>query len=315
MGSSSRGVNPKAKRQHYVPRFYLQGFSVQGKQHHLYCFDKLKLRTSKQNIKNMGCENYFYDTSEDVVQQTEKNLSYLESLWKPTCAKLVSTRDVSRLTFDERKLMAYFVATQLVRTRKWRQVLKGLPLGFAEGIRQMAEELPQEKRFRELREGIEVERLMLKKLATDEEAIKDLHITSLEDIPEYVYIICNKRKWILFVNHTAMPFWCSDHPITRNNPINPSPYGSLGILCKGVEIHCPLSPDISLCICDSTMYHSRPSKFEINDVQDIELQNSFQVCWSARYIFSNQNDFSLAERMIKYDPSLAHIDRERMSVL
>lgn len=313
MVSGSGRANARIKVQHYVPRFYLRGFSIQGRQHHLYCFDKSNLRMSKRNIKNVGCENYFYDISEDVDQQIEKNLSYLESLWKPTCDKLVSTQDVSRLTSDERKLMAYFVATQLVRTRKWRQVLfKDLPLQVAQGIRQMAEKLPWEERFRELRGGMEVEQLMWEKLATDEEARKGLHISCLEDIPEYADIICNKRKWILFVNRTAMPFWCSDHPITRNNPINASPWGSLGILCKGVEIHCPLSPNISLCICDSAIYYSWPNKLEISDVQDIELQNSFQVCWSARYIFSNQGDFSLAERMIKDNPSLGDIDRKRI---
>lgn len=307
-------MSTKIKVQHYVPQSYLRRFSIQGKQDYLHCFDKFKFKKFRVNSKNICCETYFHDTSEDVDQQIEKNLRYLESLWKPTCDKLVSTQDVTRLTSNDRKLIAYFVATQLVRTKKWRQELQSLPLQLAEGIRQMAEKLPQEKWSGDLKSGMELEQLMLKKLATDEEVIKNLHISTLEDIPEYVDIICNKKKWILFVNRTAIPFWCSDHPITRNNPINDSPYGSLGISCKGVEIHCPLSPNLSLCICDSTMYYSWPSKFEISDVQDIELQNSLQVYWSTRFVFSNQGDFSLAERIIRDDPSLATIDGKRTLV-
>ena len=311
MGSSSREANPKAKRQHYVPAFYLRSFSIKGKQHHLYCFDKSNFLKAKRNIKNLCCESYFYDTFEDIDQQTEKAFSYQESVFKNAYDKLNETQDLSSLTSDEKKRIAYFVTTQELRTKKWRQVLKNLPRQFGEGISQMAAKLPQGKWSEELRAGLKLEQLMYKKLANDEEAIKALHISTLEDIPEYVNIICNKWEWIIFVNRSAMSCWSSDHPVTRYNPIDLRPRGNLGLLCPGIEIYFPLNPKLSLCIRNPIQNLSTflPKKYEVSDIRGIRFLNSLQVSQSVRYILSNQSDFSLAESMIKDSPPLSDVNR------
>jgi len=299
-------MNARIKVQHYVPRFYLESFSISGKRHHLYYFDKDSLLKAKINIKNVCCEHYFYDTSKDIAQQIEKTLSYQESAFKSVYNKLIATQDLISLTNDERKAIVSFVATQELRTLKWRRALREIPQQIEEAIKQMAEKLPQEKRSGKLKERLELEQLMLKRFAKDKEAIKSLHISTLEDIPEYVDIIHNKFEWILFVNRTAMPFWSSDHPVTRYNPIDRRPRGNLGLLCPGIAIHFPLNPKLTLCVRNTVqnLSSSLPKKYEVSDIRFINLLNFLQVTQSVRYILSSQNDFSFAEGIIKDNPNL-----------
>lgn len=305
-------MNARVKVQHYVPRFYLESFSIKGKRHHVYCFDKSSFLKAKRNVKNLCCESYFYDTFEDVTQQTERAFSCQESAFKNVYEKLVATQDLISLTNDERKSIAYFVTTQELRTVKWRRVLRGLTRQHKEAIRQMAEKLPREKRLGELKGRLELEQLMLEKFANDKEAIKSLHMSTLEDIPEYADFIHNRFEWILFVNRTAMPFWCSDHPVTRYNPIDLRPRGNMGLLCPGIEIYFPLSPKLTLCVRNPVQNLSSllPGRREVSDIRGIIFPNSLQVRQSVRYVVSNQNDFSLAEKIIEDDRLLSNVERK-----
>lgn len=289
-------MSHKIKVQHYIPRFYLQSFSIKVKEDYLYCFDKSKSKKFVVNSRNIGCESYFYDTSEDVAQLNEKALSHFESLFKSVHKKLVTSKDLSVLTSKERLLMAYFVTTQEVRTKERRAM-------FEDMIRQVTKKLSERKLPKESVEQIKL----------DEERIKLLHISTLEDVPDFAEIIC-KMKWMLHINRTSKPFWCSDHPVSRYNPINQWPGGEMGLLCEGIKIYFPLSPRISLCMGHPTTYASLPSRDESTDVQEIEFQNALQVFYSTSYIFSNKDDFSLAEKMIRDNPPLADTERKRFIV-
>lgn len=116
------------------------------------------------------------------------------------------------------------------------------------------------------------------------------------------------------INNTPMPFWTSDHPVNSFNPVGAKPYGNPGLLCKGIEIHFPLSPKIVLSFCDPTTYELLPSRYEIKDIQSVIFENWLQVAHSTRYLFSNINDFTLAERILRDNPSLREIDRKRIQV-
>jgi hypothetical protein len=256
------------------------------------------------NSKNIGCESYFYDLSQDDDQQMEKTLGWAESLFCSAYNKLIATEDLGCLTSSEKISMACFVATQELRTKEHRAMLKNMVKAIEEKTFQIAEGFPKEK----VREAVE------EKLGdpNSEEDIKYWQLSSLTNVRRYADIVC-KMKWVLLINRTAMPFWSSDHPVNRHNDIDMRPYGNLGLSCKGIQIHFPLCPTASLSLLDPSMYASFPSYYEVKDIRNIEFANSLQVYGCTRYVFSNQNDFSLAEKMIKDSPSLADIDRKRVS--
>jgi len=260
----------------------------------LYCFDKSTCSKFAVNIRNIACETCFYDTDEDVGQDFEKTLSYSESHFKSVCSKLIQAEDLSCLTTREKKWMAAFIAVQLVRTKEHRVMLKQ----WIHWIKQQAQ-----------RRRVTVEDLWPAEETTTEEGIRSLHMRDFENVPELVYLICQK-KWILLINQTTMPYWSSDNPVNPPNVVMPlSDFRS-----STNQIQIPLSPKVSIWLCEPTMYKSLRSKYEITDIQKIIFLNSLQVFWSTRYIFSAQNDFSFAEQIIRNYPSLGDMDRERLSV-
>jgi hypothetical protein len=80
----------------------------------------------------------------------------------------------------------------------------------------------------------------------------------------------------------------------------------------------PLSPDICLAFVDPTHFEGNPSKIELGssdrDQDHITLVNELQVKQSKRHVFSNSDDFGLADRILEKYPRFANLDRERTTV-
>lgn len=293
-------MSTRIKLQHYVPRFYLKAFAIKPKKDSIYCFDKSNSKSFLVSIKNVASESYFYDKPDEVEQKIEKVLSVIESSFKPIHSKILDSRDIEGLTPDEKKSLAYFVMAQEHRTREQRETI-------ADMMKQAKKRLYKENLTEEFKQRYGIDKW------DTEEAIKALHLSTFKQIPLYADILL-QMKWILFINRTPMPFWSSDHPINRFNPIDAKPYGNLGLICKGIEIHFPLSPSVSLSFCDPSIYNLLPHRYEIKDIQNAVFENWFQVAHSTRYIFSNDNDFSLAGEILRDNPSLRDINRKRIEV-
>lgn len=65
-------IMKKVKKEHYVPRSYLEFFSCNNKSK-INVFDKEKrIVRPNQNIKDVACENYFYDIDWNNASIKEK---------------------------------------------------------------------------------------------------------------------------------------------------------------------------------------------------------------------------------------------------
>lgn len=277
------------------PSFIYEAFHIEGRKNYLYCFDKFNCNKFVVSTRNIASETYFYDTAQDVGQKLEKTLSYLESHFKRVYDKLIKVEDSSCLTASEKRWVATFVATQLIRTREHRVSLKY----WIHSIRQAAH-----------RKRVRVEDLWPLTEINSEEGIRSLHVRDFEKVPKLVCSICEK-KWILLINQTRIPNWSSDHPVNAPNVVAPlSDFSS-----PMIQMQIPLSPKVSIWLCNPIMYNSLRSKYEIMDIEKIRFLNSLQVYWSTRYVFSNENDFSLAEQLIRDDPSLRDFHRVRVPII
>ena len=100
----------KIKIQHYVPQFYLRNFSNKdGSTYFINCFDKVTQKIYTVNIDSIAAEKYFYDDDEDANQSVERKLGQMEAILSQACSALVKTEDVSVLSADQRKALAYLV--------------------------------------------------------------------------------------------------------------------------------------------------------------------------------------------------------------
>ena len=289
----------KVKIQHYVPRFYLRNFSQQiGKEFYLHCFDKSSFRQFRVNITSIGCEKYFYEIENDPVK-IEKILSRREAVFNIAYEKIISKKHLSNLSLKEKEAIATFATVQEIRTREMREMYKSI----GKKIKNALSDRPLSKDLERQSKGVDTEqtartlqlRLILETL---------LRKNDLVDI-------LLRMKWCLYENNTGMPFWTSDHPLSRFNPIDLRPYGNLGLLCRGIEISFPLSPQLGLSFCDPDNYRFNPEKSVCKE-DNVLFYNTIQLRSSTRHVFSIDNDFSIAKKWLNEHPDFRNIERKRI---
>lgn len=287
-------MSTQVKLEHYVPQFYLRNFSIKNNGKNVFCFDKTNLKKFISSIENIACEKYFYDFP--IGDKTvEEKLADVEAIFSSAYEKLVANKDLNKLNWAERVSIAYFFAIQEMRTREMREILKDI-------TKSLIKLLSRHKVSRELEK--ELERIK----AADYP--KEFQIRMFAHAKEFVDAILS-MKWILIVNKTDMLYWTSDQPISRFNP-HKDPLGNLGYLSEGVQIFFPLNPRLSLCLCDLVEYFPYPDRMETTDINNIIFQNHLQMRWSTRFVLSQDEDFSLAEKILQMEPELRNVDRRRI---
>ena len=279
---------------HYVPQFYLRNFSISDK---LWCFDKVTSTKFESSIRRIAFEKYFYD------QDSERYLSRIETETSPVYKKLVSGTDLRTLIWTDRLTIATFIAIQDVRTQEQRKSLEEIGEELLKRYSKVA--------LKDTHESTDViEKYIKQKMKISaRKAQKKL----IEDVKQLAEIILS-LQWILCENQTEMLLWTSDNPISKWNPRKTPPQSTklgyyelskLGYLSQGIQMYFPLTPKLSLCLCDPGYYRVLPSeKIVTKNTDNIIFQNHLQVGWADRYIFSKDDDFSFAEMILKEEPDL-----------
>ncbi len=143
----------KAVRQHYVPRFYLRGFSTALKENAIYGY-----RISEQKlfgpilVDGVAHEKHFYDL--DDTTSLEGDLANLESRIATVHRKILETRDLAKLSATERYTYAQFVATQSWRTRRARDDMKFLLNLMADSADLPHQTAASQEHIRNIGEGV-----------------------------------------------------------------------------------------------------------------------------------------------------------------
>lgn len=291
----------RKRKQHYIPRFYLKNFAIlRDNEYYTNCFEKSSLKQFEVNIKEVGCENYFYEIAKNVPQEMENTLSEYEDRFTQVYNKLVSSASVRCLKWKEKEVFAKFIIIQELRTREMR-----------EHLRDMVKSLNSWLANKPLSKKLEKE---LKEIST-EEGIRTLHLGTIKETlleNNALVDMLLGLKWIIYENNTKIPFWTSDQPVNRYNPIDFSPYGNLGLLCRGIQIFFPLTPRLGIAFCDPIEYFFYPEKMVcIKD--NVLFDNTLQLMTNTRHIFSINSDFSIAKKWLKENPKSAKLDRKRVS--
>ncbi len=333
-------VDGRAEIQHYVPRLLLRGFLRDPQEKEQICvFDKHKDRSFHTNIKNIAAEREFYNFDVDGMHgDVEGILSKLESNTKSAFEKLIEAESLATLDDVQKSWLSVFLATQQLRTRHFREVIKALNEGMAEHIRSQGFDPRETKGFELIETEDDLKRASLAQLALS----IGPHSTLMA-----------KKACFLATTSPDRPFWISDHPVVMHNYREFGPYGNIGLAVPGIQIYLPLTATLLLALwCTTnadTLYenveHAKRERKELSvmrilgrnvDRDEIERQldkwkaivdygepliealtngsaiqataenvtfyNHLQVSWSHRYLISPNNDFALARKMIYDNP-------------
>jgi hypothetical protein len=310
------------KVQHYVPRFILRHFTEKKEQ--IWVFDKQKNRKFKTNIKNVAAESGFYDFDFAGNKLTfEPSLAEFEGQVAKVVKKIIKEESLANVGNEEKLLLSRFLALQFVRTKQWRHMWKNMTEALVQSIRKKGWNPEDIEGYKEL---------------TDED-IKLYHMQFLYKADEFIPYFFEKI-WVLLKATKKHPFWISDNPISLQNMNNFGSYGNIGLAVKGIEIYFPLTKKLSLGLwCPSHKeefdkhyeeykYLARVTPKMLAQVvkdplyleqlkvgmdegraisskyENIINHNSLQVKYAARFVYSSNKDFSLAEEMISSHPEL-----------
>jgi len=319
-------MSPKTlmpKLQHYVPQFILRNFTT-GKGNQIFVFDKQEEVAFRTNIRNIASESAFYNFAINGYQFTiEPGLEKHETQTAEVFGKAIRERSLSSLGNEDRVTIATFIAIQIYRTRYFRDKIADMNRGLTERIRQY---------------GFDPDKVKGHKLL-DEKGVKDFSIKMLMKNSEQLVPHILDKKWLLYETRESDPLFISDNPVARQNRQDFGPFwGNLGLAVKGIEIYLPLSKTLSLAmLCQSheETFHDTYKKAEFLrtvipgferklpvdpewlenlkrgfeegvaiplTAENVVNQNSLQVKWSSRFVFSSKEDFSLVREMISADP-------------
>ncbi len=130
-----RGPQPRPKRHHYLPKFYLDGFTTNGL---VALYDRERKEFRRQAPKNTALENSFYSAQTDSGERfddVETAFALLESDAKPIVDRLEDGFSISQ---DERDVIAMFAAAFFVRTPGFRRSTDNLRERFAKDVMRRA---------------------------------------------------------------------------------------------------------------------------------------------------------------------------------
>ncbi len=287
-------MKEKVKQQHYVSQFYLRFFATpERKEHYIQVFDKKENRSFKTNIRNVGAEQFFYESYIDG-QKTENDLSNLEGEYNAICIKLLESQDLSKLSVTEKNILASFIVMQEIRTREMRNIIG---------------DLRRELKDKLLKRGVtpDFEKEVI--IIDDKEAIKEQQLGMMRDITDFVEIL-EGMKWVIILNNTDWGFWTSDHPVVRFNQIPAEfPFGNMGLKSKGIELHLPLSPKMMILILDPVVYGHLNPKIVCTNTEQVKYENHLQIKYATRFVFSKDDDFTFAETVLRTDQEVNVLNR------
>jgi hypothetical protein len=280
------------KKQHYVPQFYLKNFC--DSKNRIFCYDKVTNKSYLANIKDIGQENLFYDIKELLPGTIEKNFAKKEDLYKIGYSQLLKTRDINKLDEYPRKFLFLFITAQYLRTAEVREYIQNTS---DQAINKLVE-----------KSGIKIPRGL--RIYTHPESVKRIHLDMLLD-REMIFSVSDmlaEQQWIVLQNETGIPLWTSDTSVTIDNRYN----YELGLASEGREIHFPLTPKLCLTSFDPDT-HKHPKTNNI-EYMNVLYHNCLQVRRSMRFIYSSENDFSLATSFLKDYPCYKDPHLQRITV-
>ena len=332
----------ETKKEHYVPRCYLENFEDVDSR--IWVYDKVLMDEPRHQLRiNIGFENYFYDIDfnallckmdeekQETIKQDVKIITGIDD-WDLITSTILKPKYIEKEYMCELEgLYGPFLKRIINRSyggNDW--VMRNCaPFSAEEKMILsvfLAVQIVRTKSYRDtLSQIIEktYETLAYKQQMYDEDAIprecfqveadknyiKLQHSCILMDdeiIMELAETLSN-HIWVVYVNKTDQPFYTSDNPVCTIPHKFDKFISYSGFASKGVEVVFPIAPNLLLAMYEeewhSSMYKDR-TFVPIDDKSLVDFYNKAQVVNSHRAIYSQKKNFDLAERVCIEHPQV-----------
>ena len=296
-------------RNHYIPQFYLKGFSNDGI--NIYRLDKATTEIKLLPIPSVGYEKniYTYRTINHTNDTLEKLFSQIEGQAATYIDKLRANLELSE---QEKADLSIFLSFQMLRTPASQNKVLGVETELREQFIRMTMEMTPPERIQEFfksrGENMTVEQAKdiidfgankkRSKIEFDfpqEYWIKGMLKMAMELCP--IFQICD---WEIRHSIKKNGFITSDHPFLLVAGEKPHPFYGVGLLTPKSKKIIPLASDICLVAHDPNekpnIVHTEADKNFYRKINKYTLANA------ERYVFSS--DLGKIEKLRKENKNL-----------
>ena len=245
-----------AENQHYVPKFILRQFTINGEKERVRVYDKKNDTEFTTSIKNIMAERRFNEFHfDEYIASFEGVAGKIEEILLPIY-RLVLEREALDHTPDQQAALAYFITFQFVRTKAHRDMWKQIDDGLRHKIESIGGKM-------EDIQGYEI---------PSENNLKKHHLLTLrQTMAEFAPIIAAKNFMLLKAPHNRS-FYLGDAPVVMHNQQDFGFYGNIGLAVRGIEIYLPLSSKLVLCaFCPTIAKNMRDEWEQGQKARQIEL--------------------------------------------
>jgi len=297
------------KRHHYIPVFYLNGFT--DKNGCLYVYDKDNKPVFESSPEGIAYENHYFSFmtphGEKDSETVENNVMSLEGEFAKVIKKIHNCED---LTVDDRMIFALFIASMMVRVPNMRDNIRR---STAEMIKHMSVFMSSHKNnFERMMEkyendtgkqiGMNVEELRQwmrnpdnYDVTVDKEYATAMALSLLEDFAKVFF----QMKWAFLKATADYKYITGDNPLRYVDPThNPHSFYGVGLANKNIEVSLPLSKEI--CAFGSWKY--REGHMQANN-QHVKHLNRMTVIASVKFVFADTKSETIDRFVKKYKGS------------
>jgi hypothetical protein len=256
VGELERGMSDP-KNQHYLPRFYLKGFSDADVPGLLYVYKKGYTHCVKRGVKSVASQDYlhsFRDSTGKMRHEIETMFSQLEAHFSPVLRKVLTEQ---ALTNDEEYILACFLMTTWQRIPEQVDHFTNIVTGVGQDIlnvshyhyTQNLDALDRAKAQSKHHTGKDdIDGLKAEDFDLNEVRVEaNRHATLMLMIENVISLseIVPQMGWTFLKSGAPDFFITSDSPFCLINPVSKGEFYKTGLDHQNVEISMPLSRNLA----------------------------------------------------------------------
>jgi len=300
--------NPK-KRHHYIPVFYLKGFT--NKDGYLYIYDKDDKPVFESSPEGIAYENHYFSfltpEGEKDSETVENNIMSLEGEFAKVLKKI---QKEDTLSINDRIVFSLFVASMMVRVPNMRENIRK---STGEMIKHISVFMTSHKdKFERMMEryerdtgkeiGMNVEELRQwmrnsdnYNVTVDKQYATAMALSLLESFAKVFF----QMKWAFLKATDDYKYLTGDNPLKYIDPThNPRSYYGVGLANKNIEVSLPLSKEV----CAFGSWKHREGFLQANN-QHVKHLNRMTVMASVKFVFADRRSSDIDKLVKKYKGS------------
>ncbi len=241
-------------RHHYIPQFYLKGFSDPNLQNHIWRNSKDNSEQISISIKDACVQSHYYSfTMPDGSRDSDMTENFFQSIEEDAANIIRKIELRTVLNQDERAYFSHFIAFQLTRVPAFRNWILETNANLMKRVMKFSASYKESfdiivKNVCE-REGVEIIPENFRKFCLNgncnveypEETSLQFVLKLALDVAKIVY----NMNWGFIHSPSSAYFLTSDNPVFLADPSrnSDSPFG-IGLIDRNVELTLPLTKEI-----------------------------------------------------------------------